>query len=144
MGRPLPQEAAFTRVGALGVLAHDRAVEPAAVERAQVHIEVELEAQTQEEATLEHARRHVGRAHRAEEDGIDAAQLVEHRVGQHLAGAQVARPPEVVVDGLDRHRGGAHDLQGLGQHFGADAVAADDADSVGHLLLSIFVASCRR
>ena len=59
-------------------------------ERAQVDEEVELEAQLEEEAALEDAGRHVGRADGAEQDRVVAAQLVEHGVGQDLAGAQVA------------------------------------------------------
>ena len=89
MRRPLAQEPALAGVGTLGVLPHHRHVDPAGRvgERSQVHVEVELEAQAQQEAALEHPGRHLGRAHGAEEDGVEAAQLVEDRVRQHLAGA---------------------------------------------------------
>ena len=100
----MAQEPALARVGALGVLADDDQVDAVvelarpARERPQVHVEVEREAHLEQQAALEHAGRHVGRADRAEQDRVEAAQLFEHRVGQHLAGAQVARAAEVVVD----------------------------------------------
>ena len=98
--RALAQEAALARVGALGVLADDEEVDAvvvparAGLERPQVDVEVEREAHLQQQAALEHAGRHVGRADRAEQDRVEAAQLVEHRVGQDLAGrAGSGAPP---------------------------------------------------
>ena len=105
---------------------------PVALERAQVDVQVELEAQPQQQAPLEHAGRHLGRADRAEQDGVEAAQLVEHAVGQHLAGAEVAGSAEVELGGVEVDAGGAHDLEGLGHDLGADAVSADDRDLVAH------------
>ena len=72
--------------------------------------------------------RHLGRADRAEQQRVEAAPLVDDLVGQHRAVAQVAGAAEVVVDGVELDAGGAHDLQGLGDDLGTDAVAADDAD----------------
>ncbi len=73
----------------------------------------------------------IGRADGAEQDGVEAPQLLEDGVGQHVAGPQVAGGAEVVVGGVERDPGGGHDLQGLGEDLGADAVAADDGDPVG-------------
>ena len=84
--RALAQEAALAGVGALGVLAdHDEVDVRRPEERAQVDVQVEVEAHLQQQAPLDHPGRHVGRADGAEEDGVEAAQLVERRVGQHLA-----------------------------------------------------------
>ena len=66
-------------------------------ERALVDVEVELEAHLQQQAALDDARRHLRRADGAEQDGVEAAQLVERRVGEDLAVAQVARAAEVEV-----------------------------------------------
>ena len=84
-GVSVPEEPTLARVGAFGVLAHDEEVDAVVVtvrsgpERPQVHVQVEREAQPEQEATLEHARRHLGRADGTEQDRVDAAQLVERR-----------------------------------------------------------------
>ena len=110
MRRALVLEAAHAAVQPLGVLADDdevdvvralvlqRAVD-AGVElhRAQVDVLVELEAQAQEQALLEDAGLHVRVADGAEVDGVEAAQLLEHRVRQDVAGLHVALAAEVVV-----------------------------------------------
>ncbi len=102
-GRPFAQEAALSGIGALGVLPDDGEVDrhPGAhagrgLERAEVYVQVELEAQPQQQAALEHPGRDLGRPHRPEQYGVEASQLVEHAVGQYLAGGQVALGPEVV------------------------------------------------
>ena len=79
----------------------DAVVEPvrARQERAQVHVEVELEAQGEEETALDHAGRHVGGADRAEHHRVEAADLVEVLLLEHHAVAQVAAAAEV-----ERHR----------------------------------------
>ena len=104
-------------------------------ERAQVDVEVELEAEPEEQAPLEGARRHRRVADRGadgpEQDRVVTPELVEHRVAQHLAGADVARRAEVVVGGPERDAGRFDHLQRLGQHLRPDAVPADDRDVVG-------------
>jgi len=75
----------LARVVPLGVLPYDDHVDPVVVrtrtgdERAQVHVEVEREAQPQDDAALEDSRRDLGVAHRAHEDGVGAADLLELR-----------------------------------------------------------------
>ena len=115
-GGVLVQDAAGARVEALGALADHDKVDLARVPtpasglvdarpqpgRAQVHVLVELEAQLEQQTALEHAGRHARVADRAEQDRVVLGQLAEHRVGQHLAGAVVARGTEVVV-GQARH-----------------------------------------
>ncbi len=139
-GGPPPEEATLTGIGALGVLAHDHEVAVGsegagdADEGPEVHVEVELEAEAEEQAPLERPGRDRarpdGRADGAEQDGIGRPQLVEHAVGQDVAGADVAVGPEVVVGGVDGDTGGAHHLEGLGHHLGADAVTSDHCDPV--------------
>jgi len=94
---------------------------------------VELEAQRQQDATLQHARRHAGIANGTEQDGVVAAQLLEHRGGQRLAGAVVQTGAQVVLLGGDGHVAlyGVEDLEGLGHHLGADAVAGDEGQVEG-------------
>jgi len=103
-----PDGAPGSRVGALGALTDDDEidlgvarqwaahplVEPA---RAQVDVVVELETDLQQQATLQHPAGHRGVADRAEQDRVVAAQLVEHRRGQHLSGGVVAAGAEVVL-----------------------------------------------
>ena len=82
VGRALAQHPALARVDALGVLPDDHEVEAVRRERTQVDVEVELEAQPEQQPPLEHARRHVGRAHRAEQDGVEPASSSRTAVGQ--------------------------------------------------------------
>ena len=136
--RPLAQEAAFAGVGALGVLAHDDEVGALgdgaghAAEGAQVDVEVELEAQAQEEPPLEGPGRNAGVAHRRadrpQQNGLEAAQLVQRLVGQHDTVAQVAGGAQVEVGDVELDAGGGDDLQCLVAHLRPDAVAADDGD----------------
>ena len=104
-------------------------------ERPLVDVEVEIEAHLQQQAALDDARRHVGRADGAEQQRVEASPLVDDLVGQHRAVAQVAGAAEVVVDGVEVDAGGAHDLQRLGDDLGTDAVAADDSDACGSHVL---------
>ncbi len=137
-GRVLAEEAALPRVRALGVLAdHDHV--DAVVERArpgderpQVHEEVELEAEPQEQAALDDAGRHLGSADRTEQDRVEAAELLERLVRQHLAGAEVVRAAQVVGHRVELDAGRAHHLQRFGDHLGTDAVTGDDSDLVAH------------
>src|SRR5204863_7181410 len=82
-------------------------------ERTQVHVQVECKTHAQQQAALQHTGRHVRCANRTEQNGVEVAQLFEHRVGQHLAGREVAAAAEVVVDGVDRDTRGTNDLQRL-------------------------------
>ena len=101
------QEPTLAGVGALGVLTHDNEVAIGGErpgdphEGPQVDVEVELEAQTEEQAPLEGPGRDRrgadGRAHRPEENGIGPPQFVEDRVGQDLAGTDKTVGAEVVV-----------------------------------------------
>ena len=69
--------------------------------RAQVDVVVEREAQPQQQPALEDAAGHARVADGAEQDRVVAAQLVEHRVGQGLAGRVPAPGAEVVLGGLE-------------------------------------------
>ncbi len=137
VGCAAAQHAALAHVRTLGVLTdHDevvglRATGRGAHERSLVDVEVELEAHLQQETALDDAGGHVGGADGAEQDRVEAPQLVERGVGQDLAVAQVTLAAEVEVGRVELHAGGAHHLQGLGGHLGADAVAADDGQAVG-------------
>ena len=104
------QHAALADVRALGVLADHDEVVTGRGERPLVDVQVELEAHLQQQAALDHAGRHLRRADGAEQDGVEAAQLVERGVGQDLAVAQVALPAEVEVDGVEGDAGGPQDL----------------------------------
>ena len=105
------QESTLASVGALGVFPDDSEVDrhPGADtgrgdEGPQVDVEVQLEAQPQQQTPLEDTRGHLGGADGAEQDGVEGPQLVQHAVGQHLAGGQIAPAAEVVVGRLERRR----------------------------------------
>ncbi len=100
-------------------------------ERALVDVEVEVEAHLEQQAPLDQPGRHVGRADRAQQQGVEAPPLLDGLVGEHHAVAEVAGAAEVVVDGVELDAGRGDDLERLGDDLGADAVAADDTDAVG-------------
>ena len=100
------------------------------LERAEVHVLVELEAHLQQEAALDDAGRDLRGADGAEEDGVVATDLGQRLVGQDRAVAQVAGAAEVELGGVELDTGGPDDLQGLGHHLGADPVSSDDCDLV--------------
>ena len=91
-----------------------------------------LGSQPQQQPALEHPGRDLGGANRAEQDGVETAELVEHGVGKDLASGEIPTATEVVVGCGQPDAGGAHDLQRFGDHLGADAVSGDDADLVCH------------
>ena len=134
VGRALAEEPAFAGVGALRVLPHDHEVHPrgGCGEGPHVDVEVELEAGPQQEPPLEHAGRHLRGPDGAEEDGVQLAELVEHRVGQDLPRREVAPAAQVVVHRVELHPCGGDHLEGLGHHLGTDPVTADDPDLVAH------------
>jgi hypothetical protein len=70
----------------------------------------------------------------AEQDGVEATQVVDGRFGQHLAGAEVAIATEVEVGRLvaevTHAGGGVEHLDGLGGHLGPGPVSSDDGDLV--------------
>ena len=144
--RAATQHATGADVGALGALAVDDEVDlirtlagerpgdtGVELDRAVVDVMVELEAQGQQDAALEHARRHGGIADGAEQDRVVGAQLLEHRGRQGLAGAVVEPGTQVVLLSGHGHiaADGVEDLEGLGHHLGADAVAGDESDVEG-------------
>jgi hypothetical protein len=115
-------DAEHVDVTGLGERAADAVVEP---RRPQVHVVVELEAQLEQQPALEDAAGHGGVADRAEQDRVVPAELVEHRVGQQLAGALPAGGPQVVRGGLHVRGDLAEHLEALGHHLRADAVSRD-------------------
>ena len=113
VGQPLEQQPPGTGVHALGVLADDHHVTAVRRQpgdrrrdtrqelyRPQVDVLVEREAHLEQQATLQHARRHVGGPHRAEQDRVDLVELCEGLVGQDLPGGEVAAAAEVVVPAI--------------------------------------------
>src|SRR6478672_10180399 len=106
--------------------------------RAQVHVVVELEAQPQQQPALEDPGREVRVAglatHRAEQDRVVPANLVEDRVREHLAGREVPLRAEVVAGRLELHPGRGRyleHLERLGRDLLPDAVAGNDGEPEG-------------
>ncbi len=154
---PLAQETALARVRALGVLADDDEVGTLgdgtrhAREGSEVDVEVELEAEAQQHAAFEGAGRDGGVTHRwpdrAEQDGVEAPELVQRLVGEDGAVAQVPGGAQIEGRGVEVHPGGGDHLEGLGADLRPDAVPADDGDPMpsrcGHCShCSVFSVSC--
>ena len=136
--RALAQHAALADVRPLGVLADDdevvrlRVTGRGAGERSLVDVEIELEPHLEQQPALDHARRHVGRADRAEQDRVELAQLVERGVAEDLAVAEVPGAAEVEVGGFELDARGVHDLERFGGHLRPDPVAADHCNLMCH------------
>src|SRR6202008_3972692 len=136
--------AARARVLALGVLAHDDPVDRAAfVQRrgdarqdaSRPHVRVLVEALTdrQTQAPERNVIRHVGRADRAEEDGVESLQLLQPALRDVAPGLLVAfRAPVEMLELQPKAVGGALEhLHARGNDFGADAIAGNGGDPVG-------------
>ena len=146
-GLALVGEAVHAGVGVLGVLADDEhvhVIRPLALQRAealleeldraQVHVQIEVEAAARDDAVLDLAGLTAGIADGAEVDGAGLLGLLEHGVGEGLAVLKevVAADGQLVLlqgEAEDVGRG-VGDLEGLLGDLGADAVAADDRDVV--------------
>ena len=85
MGRSLAQHPALAGVGTLGVLADHHELVVGTDERSLVDVEVEGEAQLEEQTALDDPGRHLRCANGAEQDGVELAQLGERGVGENLA-----------------------------------------------------------
>ena len=138
--RVLAEEAAFTGVGALCVLAnHDEIMTghtigtESAEERAVVDVEIEFEAHPQKQASFDDAGRNAWTADRAGIERIDAAPFFDDLIGENRPVTQVALAAEVVVDALVLDAKRVDDLEAFGNDLGADAVTTHDADAVRHV-----------
>ena len=84
------------QVDLLGSLAPDRRLDARVeLDRPEVDVLLEVEPQPQQQALLQHAGRDAGIADGAEDDRVAAAQLGQGRVGQDLAGPEIAFAAEV-------------------------------------------------
>ncbi len=127
-------------VDLLGALVLERALDAGVeLDRPQVDVLVELEANTEEEPLLQDARRHLRMAHGSQVDCVEAAKLLQHGIRKDLAGLQVAVAAQVVRLGLVTKAGGGgsglQDLQPLLNDLQADPVAGDHGYPVHRLLL---------
>ena len=99
---------------------------------AEVDVLVEAEAEVEQQLALEDAGGDVGMADGAEEDGVELAELVEAVGGERFAGFEVAVAAPVEIGELElevlEFGDGLEDLDALGRHFRARAVAADDCN----------------
>ena len=144
--RPLLDGPADADVRALGVLTEDRHVDlvdrlpleraetlVVELDRAEVDVEVEPEADAQQDVRGVLHVRHPRVAEGADEDRREVvAQVFERAVGQRLAGLEVVIGTPRKVDGLDRQLeglgGGLEHLHGLGGDVDTDAVTGDHGD----------------
>ena len=102
VGCALAEEAALTRVHTLGVLADHGEVDVGMPrvgrggEGPQVHVQVELEPEPQQDPTLDDPAALAGRrTDGSEHHRVELADLLQVGVGEHLAVARVALPAEV-------------------------------------------------
>ena len=147
--RPLLEESSHAHVEALGVLAKHHQIhvglrpvfqraEPPVEElhRPHVHVEVQAEAQAEQDVGGVLHVRDARVAQRAQVDGIVVvAEVCEDGLRKGLASPEVALGAEVEMDEVEPGPGhaahGLQDLDALGNDVRADAVAGDDCDP-GH------------
>ena len=100
----------------------------------EVHVELEVESQPEEQPSFQDSGRDVRRADRSYQDGVEAGELLFHRVGQDLAGGEIPVPSQVVALGLDGEpapvAGCFHGLEGLNDNLGSDSISGDDRQPV--------------
>ena len=101
-------------------------------ERSLIDEEVEFETHLEQQPPLDDPRWNLRGTDGAEQNAVERSKFVEHPVGEDLTVAQVAGPAEIEVGRGDVDPGGPNDLDRLGGHFRADAVAADHCDVVRH------------
>lgn len=89
----------------------------------------EVEAQPQQQATLQDSTGHRGVADRSKEDGVVLAQLLLDRVRQDLTGGMPPLGTQLVLGGVEGESvpggDGGEDLEPFGNDFGPDAVTGD-------------------
>jgi hypothetical protein len=116
-------------------------VEPGAVERPQVDVLVEGEAQGEDDPPLDGAAGDLrvadGRAERALEDGVATPDGSHVGVVEDVAVPEVAVGAEVEGDLVELDAGGAQHLHGLSHDLRTDAVAADHTDAMSHWMFSL-------
>ena len=124
----LPQDAAFTGIRALSILADHRHVDAifGGDKRALVDVEVQLEPHLKKQASLDHTWWNARRANGANVNGIKAAPFLERRVAQDLAVAQITSAAEVIVDSLKLDASSGNYLKTFGNYLRADPVATHD------------------
>src|SRR5208283_3907814 len=141
------EEAANASVQAFRILADDHEVDVgggAVAERsearveefggASVDVEIELEAQAEEDFRGMLVGGDAGIAESAKEDGVEfVAQHLDGAIGERDVFAKVFVGAPIELDELERAvafgGGGADDLDGDGGHFPADAVGGNDGDA---------------
>src|SRR3954454_4816218 len=150
--RPYPQRPTDSGVRPFGAFPYDHHVDvgrcdicqrclPPGVQpdRKQVDRMLEGEPGLPPQTASQDTRRHAGITNGTEQDRIVPAQLVEHTVGQCLAGAMPPRRAKVVRRGLDLDvaaDSGVEHLKALGDDFATDAVTGYDCKP--HQSLSAF------
>ena len=135
MGRSDADRATGTGVGTFGPLAHHHEIDVGVSgertahariqpRRPQVDVVVQLEAQPQQQTSLQHATGHRRITDRAKQDGVMLPQFGKHRVRQQFAGGVVTPGAQVVVGLLHAGQHRVKDFDRLGHHLRADPVAA--------------------
>ena len=102
-----------------------------------VDVKIELETHLQQQAALDDARWNFRCADRAQQDAIEPTELIEHRIAEDLAVAQVARPAQIEVGGVDVDACRPNHLQRFGRDLRADPVATDDCNAMCHTFATV-------
>ena len=133
---PTPEESAFAHISALTVLPDDHEVATPSHEGSHADVQIKLSAQTQDDAALHDAGRHLRvpdrRTNWAFEDCIASTQLRHVFVTQDVAVASVAVGAEVEADLVEVDTGSTHDVYRHADSFRPNPVTRDDGDAVGH------------
>ena len=143
LGRAPAKDTTLADIGPLGVLTDHHEVVGLGVprrrarERPLIDEEIELETHLEQEPALDDPGRHPRVADRAEQDRVEAAEVIEDGIRQDLAVAQVTSTTEIEVAGLDVDTGGPHHPEGLSRHLRPDSVSSDDRDAMCHRAVNL-------
>ncbi len=147
VGRALENKSAGAGIKPLVVFAHDDKInvlrlfaferaEALVVEldRAQIDVLLQLEAQPEQDALFQNARFDLGMADGAQENRRKLAQLRHDAVGHRFLGAKVAFAPQIVMGVVEFQiefpAGRVEDLDGLADDFRPGAVAGDNCNRI--------------
>lgn len=101
-------------------------------ERALVDVKVEVETHLQQQTTLDDPWWNIGGADCAQQDGIEATQLVEHLVRENLSVAQEPLSTQIEICGVDCNPCGPNHFDGLCRDLGSDSVPTNKRDAMCH------------
>ena len=120
-------------VNVCGGLAFERAqIFSVEFDRAEINVQVQTEAQTEDDRALDQPHFHCGVTDRAEKDRVQRFPFFDHFLWHEFFGLEIMRARIRILDevALEALSDGSQNLQRFVRDLGTDPVSRDDADVV--------------